>query len=189
MATLVVFVGGTAISSTDVNTNFSALNSEIATLAAGPTIAGTLTLSGTGPRLKLTATDAQILVGSGSDPGWTKPAMHLLDSAANAAIWTDAATLSLAVNMYYSTVEKAHASGFGCRIKLTTDPQLNFQTGDNPGIDTAITFVTRLRIDANNTAAETGLLVSVAGAAPQRVSIGAADSAGAGFRALRVTNA
>lgn len=46
----------------------------------------------------------------------------------------------------------------------------------------------RLQIDDNQTASETALLVSVAGAAVQRVSIGAADSGGTGFRVLRVAN-
>ena len=46
----------------------------------------------------------------------------------------------------------------------------------------------RLQIDDNQTASETALLISVAGAAVQRVSIGAADSGGTGFRVLRVAN-
>lgn len=46
----------------------------------------------------------------------------------------------------------------------------------------------RLRVDSNATASETALLISVAGAAVQRVSIGAADSGGTGFRILRVAN-
>lgn len=186
---MITFVGGTVISPDDVNTNFSTLQSEILALSTSPTLAGTLTLTGTGPRLQLTgANDTQILIGTAADPGWTKPALHLLDSAANAAIWTDAATLSLGVNMYFSAVEKAHASGFGCRLKLTTNPRFEFSTGDAPGNDVAITFVERFRIDNNSTAAETGLLLSVAGGALVRVSVGAADSGGAGFRAVRVTN-
>ena len=59
--------------------------------------------------------------------------------------------------------------------------------------DNSITFPTnqidRLQIDANATAAETSLLVySVDDAALLRVSVGAADSGGAGFRLLRIPN-
>jgi hypothetical protein len=43
-------------------------------------------------------------------------------------------------------------------------------------------------VDYNTTAAETNLQLSVAGAAVSRVSVGAADSGGAGFRVLRVPN-
>lgn len=43
-------------------------------------------------------------------------------------------------------------------------------------------------IDMNSTAAETNMLLSVAGAACQRVSVGANDSGGSGFRLLRVAN-
>jgi hypothetical protein len=46
----------------------------------------------------------------------------------------------------------------------------------------------RLRIDDNETASQTAVLISVAGAAVQRVKIGAADSAGPGLRALAVDN-
>jgi len=45
-----------------------------------------------------------------------------------------------------------------------------------------------MRLDDNITAAETALLLSVAGAAATRVSVGAADTGGAGFRVLRVPN-
>lgn len=43
-------------------------------------------------------------------------------------------------------------------------------------------------IDQNTTAAETNLRLSVAGASAVRVSIGAADSGGTGFRVLRIPN-
>jgi hypothetical protein len=43
-------------------------------------------------------------------------------------------------------------------------------------------------VDYNTTAAQTNLQLSVAGAAVSRVSVGAADSGGAGFRVLRVPN-
>lgn len=46
----------------------------------------------------------------------------------------------------------------------------------------------RLSIDATVSAGNTALLVSVAGAAPTRVSVGANDSGGLGFRYLRVPN-
>lgn len=57
------------------------------------------------------------------------------------------------------------------------------------GVATAGDAVPRLQIDANENADETALLVSVAGAAVIRVSVGAVDSGGAGFRLLRVPNA
>mgnify|MGYP004450263153 CR=1 FL=1 len=50
------------------------------------------------------------------------------------------------------------------------------------------TLLERMRLDDNITAAETALLLSVAGAAATRVSVGAADTGGAGFRVLRVPN-
>jgi hypothetical protein len=46
----------------------------------------------------------------------------------------------------------------------------------------------RLTLDNNETADESALLISIAGAAPVRVSVGAADSGGAGFRMLRIPN-
>ncbi len=46
----------------------------------------------------------------------------------------------------------------------------------------------RLQIDTEAGAGNTALLVGVAGAAPIRVSVGANDSGGAGFRVLRVPN-
>jgi hypothetical protein len=46
----------------------------------------------------------------------------------------------------------------------------------------------RVTLDNNETASETALLISVAGAAPVRVSVGAADSGGTGFRMLRIPN-
>lgn len=45
-----------------------------------------------------------------------------------------------------------------------------------------------MEIDENATADETPLKIAVAAGAPQRVSVGAADSGGAGFRVLRVAN-
>lgn len=51
------------------------------------------------------------------------------------------------------------------------------------------TLVDRARIDCNITAGETAMLLSVAGAAMIRVSVGANDSESAGFRNLRVPNA
>lgn len=52
----------------------------------------------------------------------------------------------------------------------------------------ATTHTSRFAIDTNTTAAETTLQVSVAGGSLQRVSVGAADSGGAGYRVLRVPN-
>jgi hypothetical protein len=46
----------------------------------------------------------------------------------------------------------------------------------------------RLTLDNNETASESALLISIAGTAPVRVSVGAADSGGAGFRMLRIPN-
>lgn len=48
--------------------------------------------------------------------------------------------------------------------------------------------VNRAQVDNNVAANETALLLSIAGAAVQRVSVGAADSGGVGFRVLRVAN-
>lgn len=61
---------------------------------------------------------------------------------------------------------------------LNTSGFLSFQTNSTA----------RARVDANVTASETALLLSIAGAAVQRVSVGANDSGGAGFRVLRVAN-
>ena len=52
----------------------------------------------------------------------------------------------------------------------------------------AVALVERFTLDNNETAAETAALISVAGAAATRVSVGAADSGGTGFRYLRVPN-
>lgn len=46
----------------------------------------------------------------------------------------------------------------------------------------------RARVDGNTTAAETALLLTVAGGSLVRVSVGAADSGGTGFKYLRVPN-
>lgn len=46
----------------------------------------------------------------------------------------------------------------------------------------------RFRIDTNTTASETPLRVSVGGGTVQRISVGANDSGGTGFRVLRVAN-
>lgn len=55
-------------------------------------------------------------------------------------------------------------------------------------LDVATNGTTRLQVDATVSAGNTALLVSVAGAAPTRVSVGANDSGGLGFRYLRVPN-
>ena len=46
----------------------------------------------------------------------------------------------------------------------------------------------RVQIDDNETAAETAMLISEAGGAVKRVSVGAVDSGGTGFKLLRVAN-
>jgi hypothetical protein len=57
---------------------------------------------------------------------------------------------------------------------------------DNIAISTG--GAARARFDANVTADEAALLLSIAGGAPVRVSKGAVDSGGAGFAVLRVPN-
>ena len=235
MATLTTHVDGTVLTAAALNTNFSALNTEVRPVATGctalasftigdlltataattlasivdvatgqvltsggvgvipawsaaPTISGIVTLSGTGPSLKLTAADAQILIGGATDPGWSVPAVQLFNSGGGAMYAVVSVGVRLGSNIYYDGAEKSQAGGASAAIRLTLTPDLQFLTAPTVAADAAYTFVERFRIDSNATAAETALLVSVAGAAVQRVSIGAVDSGGAGFRLMRVAN-
>jgi hypothetical protein len=64
-----------------------------------------------------------------------------------------------------------------------------FQAGDVllRGVNAAANTIL-FDLDQNTTANETNMKLSIAGAAAQRVSVGAADSGGTGFRVLRVAN-
>ena len=81
------------------------------------------------------------------------------------------------------------------RITYGTDGAITDAVGGLGGVMRFLTrlpagaaLVERLTLDNNAAAGLTAMLVSVAGAAPIRVSVGAVDSGGAGFRMLRVPN-
>ena len=61
-------------------------------------------------------------------------------------------------------------------------------TRDNAPVSIKTQQILRFKVDTNTTGSETALLLSVAGAAVTRVSVGAVDSGGSGFKLLRVPN-
>ena len=75
-------------------------------------------------------------------------------------------------------------------FKLTANSSTNtgFFSQATNAIGVTTNGAERFRWDTNTTASETALLVSVAGGAVQRVSVGANDSGGTGLRALCVAN-
>lgn len=90
-----------------------------------------------------------------------------------------------ATNLYQEATRITHdstgtiadtTSGIGGIIRFSTAVQ-----GTVGGVE-------RMTLDNNVAAGNTGLLLSIAGGAPIRVSVGAADSGGTGFRTLIVPN-
>lgn len=86
-------------------------------------------------------------------------------------------------------VLKAAAGAVGApSVSFSGDLNTGLYSQAADAIGLATNGVERARLDANETASETALLLSVGGATVARVSVGANDSGGAGFRLLRVPN-
>ena len=166
--------------------------------AARPDNNQALTLStaqvaaGAGPAINVTASGAVTSGAGGSVNVTAGTAAGVNQNGGNIVLTPGAATgTGIAGTVQVSSQLVVAAGG-------TTAPAYTF-TGDrdtgmwSSGANT-IDFTaggganSRLQIDANAAAAETALLVGVAGAPAIRVSVGANDSGGAGFRVLRVPN-
>lgn len=102
------------------------------------------------------------------------------------------------VNGYFEIINNGYYDGTGYKRKATAEASLYQQT--NAGVhqflsaasgaaDTTISWLSGLKIDQDATAGNTRLLIyDVDNAAIERVSVGAADSGGAGYKLLRIPN-
>lgn len=126
-----------------------------------------------------------------NDANTTQPSFYLTDAANTiiVAAWRKRGEINI------GAVAAAGSTGIGIRQIQNTDIMLFLQrlTDTSPSgsflravnsTNTSILF----DIDQNITANETNFLVSVSGNAASRVSVGAADSGGVGYRVLRVPN-
>lgn len=80
----------------------------------------TFTAAGTGPKIRLSDTDSQILLGTTTDPGWAVPAVQLL----RGAIWSPSATggVSFTYNYYHDgSVARAIATDVSAKLVITSD--------------------------------------------------------------------
>lgn len=147
---------------------------------------GIATLSQAGSVLQLSNADSQILVGTTTDPGWLTNAIQL-DRATFYRTGTSA--LTLAFNAYFDNIDhRAVATDVVAFVQLTNERKFRVYSAPSTTAGAVPTLTEFFQIDSNTTAAETALLLSVAGGAIARVSVGAADSGGTGFRYLRVPN-
>lgn len=147
--------------------------------------------------LRFIDADNQLVLGAGTGALPSLTTNGDLDTgifwnATNSLALTAGANTGLRVVFISGAVGSVTRAGGGA---LST-PGLSFVPDDDSGfysiadgrIGCVTNAVARLEIDTNTAASETPLLVTVAAGALVRVSVGAADSGGTGFRYLRVPN-
>ena len=116
------------------------------TLAGSFTASGTLTLSGAGPVLQLTNTDAQILIAGSTDPGWSVGAIQV---GTRSALYTASGVTTLTYNEYTDGTPKAIATAPSGRISMSDDGTTGtivFLTDTSRTAATATSPTTRMRI-------------------------------------------
>lgn len=117
-------------------------------LGDNPTWTGTHTWNGGGPRVQLTAVDSQVLIGDGSDPGWTVGAFLLTSGTAtrqgalvNTVSGDGDNIIHLTHNAYWDGAWKRWGATSASRIRLDSVGTIFFDTAATGTAGSAITWL------------------------------------------------